>query len=86
MARRVVLADHLAKLSDRGIDIEAGGEVFHIPPPQMWPDAVDDAIGEAAVAKVVFGEDRYAEFVAAGGNARIFGSIVSDGFDATVPE
>lgn len=87
MGRRVVLKDHLAKIEERSIDIEtADGQVFTIPPPQLWPDAVDDAVGEVATAKVIMGAKQYAEFVKAGGNARVLGDIISGGWEATVPE
>ncbi len=86
MGRRIVLEDHKSKLAERGIDIEAGGESFHIDPPQLWPDLID-GLDEFETAKAIMGgEDRYNEFVAAGGSYRLLGSIIEGGFEATIPE
>lgn len=86
MGRKIVLEDHLAKLRDRGIDIEAGDEKFHIDPPQLWPDTVD-GLDELETAKVILGgEERYNAFLAAGGSYRMLGSIIEGGFGETIPE
>lgn len=87
MGRKVVFEDHLAKIRDRAIDIEmANGDSFHIDPPELWPDTVNDA-DELETAKIILGgEERYEAFVAAGGSYRALGSIIEGGFGETIPE
>lgn len=89
--RRVVLDDYKAKKSAEGsIEIETSAGVFTIPPPELWPDEVgtfaraNDDVGAATV--LLGGEDRYREFVAAGGSATIVWSIIKDEKGATLPE
>lgn len=85
--RRIVLKDHLAALEDRGIDIEApDGTVFFIPPPELWSDEASSTVGLVAQATVVMGEEQYAAFVAAGGNARMLNALLEEMVGVTVPE
>lgn len=80
---RVVLNDFKAKKMDEGaVDIETDGGVFTIPPPELWPDEAQDFMPEkdyVGLMKLLLGGDeRYAEFVAAGGSAAIANAIVAD--------
>lgn len=85
--RRIILKDHLAKLEDRGVDFEApDGTVFFIPPPELWPDEANTAVGLNAQAVAVMGEEQYAAFKAAGGNARIVNDELEKMLGTTVPE
>lgn len=88
MGRRIVFTDHQQKLRERGTDLEMpDGTVFHIDPPQLWPDTVDEAPSELETCKILLGGDeRYNAFVAAGGNYRMIVALVNDGFEATIPE
>jgi hypothetical protein len=90
MSKRIVLQDHKAKLAESGVEIDTGTDVFHIDPPQLWPDNVlqlakdEDIVGMART--LLGGDDRYAEFVAQGGSAGLVASIVEDEFQAALPE
>lgn len=88
MSRRVLLSEFKEKrTAERGIDIEAAnGEVFHVPPPETWPDEVFGDSDPVAQAQKLWGEEKYAEYVAAGGTARLLAAIIEEGWDATIPE
>lgn len=83
MPRRIKLADYKQKKRDEGaIEIEMeDGSVFHVDPPELWPDEIQPlALAEDGVgmAKILIGEDRYADFVAAGGTASMVSAMVGD--------
>lgn len=79
--RRVLLSDFKAKKEQEGaIEIETDdGEVYVIPPPELWSDDVIAAVrtDEVAAAKVMLG-GRYEAFVAAGGSAAMIMAIFKD--------
>lgn len=77
---KVNLADYKERKENEGaIDIEAGGETFRIPPPELWPDEIGKLRGDlVAQASLLMGEDRFAAFVAAGGSATLVDAILKD--------
>lgn len=89
MPKRIVLDDYVSKLRDeRSIEIMMrDGQVFKIDPPQLWPDAIKQVENAVEQAQLLLGgEEAYAQFVAAGGNAQIINAMIADGFEADVPE
>lgn len=90
MSKRIVLEDHKLKYADRGLDIEAAGQLFHVDAPQLWPDDImalataNDMIGIATA--VLGGPDRYQAWCAAGGTAGLLSGIIEEEFGATIPE
>lgn len=89
---RVVLADFKAKERDEGaIDIVGeDGETYRIDPPSLWPDAAKelaDNKDSVGVAKLLMGDDRYQQFITAGGgSANLIAAIIQDVHGAAVPE
>lgn len=82
MTKRFVLQDHLDKLSERGMEITApDGQVFKISAPELWPDEVNEAFGLNSQAVALMGEERYAEFVKAGGTARLLNAFLEEFLD-----
>lgn len=60
------------------IEIETDdGQVFEVPPPELWPDEVVELATTRPVdsARLVMGE-RYDQFIAAGGSAGLLSVIV----------
>jgi hypothetical protein len=89
---RVVLSDFKAKKSEEdAIDIVGDdGETYRIPPPALWPDSAaelaekKDSVG---VGRLLLGEDRYEQFVTAGGgSANLIAAIIQDELGVTAPE
>lgn len=87
----VKLTDFKAKKADEGaVEIETDdGEIYRVDPPELWDDSItemsqnDDNIG---VARALIGPDRYAAFIAAGGNAMVVMSILADVHGVSVGE
>lgn len=81
---KVKLADFKERKAEEGaIDVEAeDGQVFRIPPPELWPDEVGELArtGDlvALAVAVLGGEDRFEAFKAAGGTATLLNAIVGD--------
>lgn len=88
MTTRVKVSDHLAKLRDRGVDIEMeDGQTFHIDHPQLWPDEIQQEKDPVAGATMMLGgPENYAAFVAAGGSSGLLASVIEDEFGAAVPQ
>lgn len=88
MSTRVKLSDHLAKLRDRGVDLEMeDGQTFHIDHPQLWPDELQSEKDPVAAATMMIGgAEKYAAFVAAGGSSGLLASVIEGEFGAAVPQ
>lgn len=77
---RVKLSDFRERKELEGaIDVETDdGQVFRIPPPELWPDDVlplaqaKDIVG---MARRILGDESYDKFTAAGGSAGILNAI-----------
>lgn len=77
---RVKLSEWRERKMAGAIEIEVDdGQVFVIPPPDLWPDEGHAARGDLpATAKAILGEDRYAAFLEAGGSARMLNAIFAE--------
>lgn len=84
--RRIVLKDYIASLEEQGTEVEHEGQVFVIPPPQLWPDEVNGTVGVVGQAKAIMGEEQYARLVAAGGTARMVNEWVEQMIGASSGE
>lgn len=82
MSQKFVLEDHKKKIAERGVDIEAGGQTFHLDPPELWPDdvAATQSSDLRALGVAILGEERFDAFVAAGGSGGLLASIVEEAF------
>ena len=88
---KVKLSDFKERKELEGaIDIETDdGKIFRVPPPEVWPDEVqelardNDIIG---MSKTIMGEDEYAKFCAAGGNAALVNAIFAERHGAPAGE
>ena len=79
--RRIIFAEvEQQKRDEQGIDIEMpDGRVFSIDSPLFWPDEWRQAKERRDLAVIVLGgEDRFAEFEAAGGSATMLDAILGD--------
>lgn len=80
------------KAEARGFDLMWEGEVLlHVPPPELWPDAVQDAgkrdRDSVAAARLLFGDEAYDKFVKTTGlGSEIIWSTVKDHFGAEAGE
>lgn len=85
-----VIQDQQKKYEDSGIDIDLGdGKVVHVPPPQLWSDAVLDCARAGDIvsaARALIGTDEYDAFAAAGGSAAMLMSIVEEESGLSFPE
>lgn len=79
MPKRIRLPEWEAeRLEAGGVEIEtADGQVFVIPPPELWSDEVQTSKGIMGNARAFLG-DRYEAFVAAGGSAAVVNAIVTE--------
>lgn len=86
MARTIDVDEYIADLAKGGLDLVLAGQTFHVDDPQLWPDDLvkQDLVGQATA--VLGGPERYAEFVAAGGRARMLQVIIEKDMGLTVPE
>lgn len=80
-----------AKAEAKGFDLNWEGEpILHVPPPELWPDEahlVAKSGGSVAAARVIFGEDAYANFVEVTGlGAEIIFAAAKDHFGSDVGE
>lgn len=77
---RIKLSDFKERKENEGaIDIEAGDEVFRVPPAELWPDELAGLRGDlVAQAECIMGADVFARFRAAGGTANLLDSIIKD--------
>lgn len=79
---RLKLSDFKERKELEGaVDVEMDdGQVFRIPPPELWPDAVgkvgDGDIEE--VGRLILGAETFDSFVAAGGTGMLLQAIVDD--------
>lgn len=81
---KVKLSDFKERKELEGaIDVETDdGQVFRIPPPEVWPDEVNDITkgdrDAVRMAQVILGADQYEKFCAAGGNAAMLHGIFAE--------
>lgn len=69
------------------LDIETDdGQVFRIPPPELWPDAVYEAEGVVDRVRLILGEDTWAQAQAAGLSATALNAIWADRENLTLGE
>lgn len=70
--KRYKLSEVVAEIRSKHPDIEIeteDGQVFTIPPPQLWSDkATDPKVGAQETGEELMGVDQYAAFKAAGGS------------------
>lgn len=83
MATRIRLTDYKERKESEGaIDVETDdGQVFRIPPPELWPDSVGKLVREndlVGLGEALLGADGYARFVEAGGSAVILNGIFAE--------
>lgn len=52
------------------------GEVFDVPAPQLWPDAISRAEHLDEIGALILGEDHYQRYAAAGGTVRFLQDMV----------
>lgn len=81
-AHRINLQDFKERKDREGrIEIETGegGPVFTIPPPEVWSDdVIDGTLNDVEVARALIGEDRYPEYIEAGGTALMLAAIIAE--------
>lgn len=70
------------KEAEGAIDVETDdGQVFRIPPPELWPDEVGALASNnqmVELGQALLGDDTYKQFVAAGGSATILSAIFAE--------
>lgn len=80
---RIKLSDFKERKGREGsVEVETDdGQVFVIPPPELWPDDVaklyqeNDGVG---MCRALLGSDKYDAFVAAGGSSAMIGAIFAE--------
>jgi hypothetical protein len=86
--RRFVLSEWKKEREEAGaIDIEVdSGEVFTIPPAELWPDSVRLATNDVEYAVAILGgQERYDAFLAGGGNAAMLNAMFAEANDGASP-
>lgn len=89
--KRYRLAEVVQEVRDSspGIEVEADdGQVFQIPPPELWPDEAIELSDKDPVgaARAVLGPKEYERWRAAGGSAALLFAVIGREAGATVPE
>ncbi len=91
--KRYQIAKILSEKREQHPDIEIegdNGEVFRIPPPELWPDAVHEAASRNQLiplaTALLGGAEQYAAFRAAGGSASLLNAIVAEHTGASTGE
>lgn len=95
--RVVTLDDYKEKKADEGaIDVKLrDGTTFRIPPPELWPDEATRDAQEARrtgdldlerSARLIVGDKEFDRFVANGGSATLFHSLLTDEHQAATGE
>lgn len=77
------------ELRGEALPFRLGGEMFRLPPPTTWSDAVIRAADSGQVieaAEGILGAEDYARFVAAGGNALFLQRLVEKLYGAALGE
>ncbi len=77
------------RLVDAGIEIELPDGQIVLPPPELWPDAVNElfkADDYEGAARLILGEDAHCRFVAAGGTWKLLNAILVDARGADAGE
>lgn len=80
---RIKLSDFKERKELEGaIDVETDdGQVFRIPPPEIWPDEVS-ALARVqdvpGMARAILGDEKFEAFIAAGGTATLLNAIYAD--------
>lgn len=86
MAHQVNFAEWQEKLRDeRSIVIDLGDDSITVPPPILWPDALDGETVEGLYHRIV-GDEQWEQWTAAGGTAAMLDKIISDHMGAPAGE
>jgi hypothetical protein len=80
---RVKLSDFKERKELEGaIEIETDdGQVFRLPPPEVWPDEVEELYRKreiVSMCRAIMGDEPYDRYVAAGGSASLLNAIFAE--------